>query len=135
MKNVLFHDSLFCLSVYPSLLPAVAENVRLLKTGTDLMKVKKSKLFPRLYFLEEDLSGVAWKSNHKKPNKARSESCSNGDEELGHVPVYVDHTHVLYEGSCWVFDILGYIGQIVIGYSPVSKFIHTIKRVTNREIG
>ena len=38
------------------------------------MKVKKNKLFHRLFYVEEDLSAVAWKSSHKKPNKARSES-------------------------------------------------------------
>lgn len=67
------------LSHAPSLSPPlsfspllVGEHLRLLKSGTDLIKVKKSKTYARLFRLEEDLLGVAWKSMHKKPNKARS---------------------------------------------------------------
>lgn len=47
--------------------------MRLLKAGTDLIKVKKSKGLPRLFRLEDDLLAVAWKSRNKKPIKARSE--------------------------------------------------------------
>ncbi len=58
----------------PPLFAVVGESIRILRSGTDMQKVRKNKLFPRMFFLEEDLSAVAWKSNHKKPNKARSES-------------------------------------------------------------
>ena len=51
---------------------AVGEHLRLLKAGTDLVKVKKSKGLPRVFRLEDDLLAVAWKSMHKKPIKARS---------------------------------------------------------------
>ena len=42
--------------------------------GSDLVKVRKSKVYPRIYKLEGDLLGITWNSRSKKGNKARSES-------------------------------------------------------------
>ena len=58
---------------YTAIIPlAVGEQLRLLKAGTDLIKVKKSKGLPRVFRLEDDLLAVAWESMNKKPIRARS---------------------------------------------------------------
>ena len=51
--------------------------LRQLKVGSDLIKVKKSKTFPRVYHLEEDLQWISWNSHNKKANKARSKLCDS----------------------------------------------------------
>ena len=63
-----------CLCHIPQLTtpPSVGQYLRLLKSGTDLLKVKKSKTLPRVFRLEEDLLAVAWNSNRKSATKARS---------------------------------------------------------------
>ena len=51
----------------------------MMQIGTDLIKVKKSKNYPRVYHLDEDLLSFSWKSRSKRVAKARSEFCGDND--------------------------------------------------------
>ena len=65
------------LSLLPPSLPpfsphSVGKYLRQLKLGSDLLKIKKTKNFPRIYRLDEDLQSISWNSHHKKAIKAKS---------------------------------------------------------------
>jgi hypothetical protein len=42
-----------------------------MQAGTDLQKVRKSKVYPRIYKLDSDLLALSWNSRNKRGNKAR----------------------------------------------------------------
>lgn len=55
---------------------ADASYLQLCQVGSDMIKVKKSKGYPRQYRLENDLLSIVWDSKHKALSKAKSKLCT-----------------------------------------------------------